>query len=75
MNHMGRRDRLVVELTPLCNQCLSPIYIIIGSGEKQCTGSTTYTTIHRNKTVIVNQIKHIFIVLTLPTKTYSTYID
>ena len=38
--------------------------------EKQCTGDPTYTTTHshRNKTVIVDHIKYIFIVLVLPTK-------
>jgi hypothetical protein len=39
---------------------------IIGPWEKQCTH--TYTTTHRNKTVNVDKIKHIFIVLVLPTK-------
>jgi hypothetical protein len=34
----------------------------IGTRAKQCT------TTHRNKTVNVNKIKHIFIVLVLPTK-------
>jgi hypothetical protein len=41
---------------------------IIGPWEKQCTGAHTYTTTHRNKTVNVDKIKHIFIVLVLPTK-------
>jgi hypothetical protein len=41
----------------------------------------TYTTTHRNKTVNVDKIKHIFIVLVLLTKSvfkemlYTTYID
>ena len=42
--------------------------IIIGPREKQCTGAHTSTTTHRNKTVNVDKIKHIFIVLVLPTK-------
>ena len=35
---------------------------------EQCTGANTYTTTHRNKTVNVDKIRHIFIVLVLPTK-------
>jgi hypothetical protein len=37
-----------------------------GPRSNQCTGAPTYTTTHRNKTVNVNKIKHIFIVLVLP---------
>jgi hypothetical protein len=33
-----------------------------------CTGAPTYITTHMNKTVNVDKIKHIFIVLVLPTK-------
>jgi hypothetical protein len=33
---------------------------IIDPRAKQCTGTTTYSTIHRNKTVNVNKIKHTF---------------
>ena len=40
---------------------------VIGPQAKQCTGAHSNTT-HRNKTVNVDQIKHIFIVLILPTK-------
>jgi hypothetical protein len=35
---------------------------IIDSQEKQCTGIHTYTNTHRDKTVNVDKIKHIFIV-------------
>ena len=41
---------------------------IIGSRAKQSTGAHTYTTTHRNETVNVDKIKHIVIVLVLPTK-------
>ena len=41
---------------------------IIGPWAKQCTVALTYTTTHRNKTVNVDKIKHIIIVLVLPTK-------
>jgi hypothetical protein len=41
---------------------------IITPREKQCTGAHIYTTTHRNKTVNVDKIKHIFIVLVFPTK-------
>jgi len=34
----------------------------------------TYTTTHRNKTVNVYKIKHIFIVLVLPTKSVFKYL-
>jgi len=54
-----------------------------GPWTKQCTGVYTYTTTHRNKSVNVDQIKRIFIVLVFPTKPvlkiknmlYTTYID
>jgi hypothetical protein len=41
---------------------------IIGPRTKQCIGAPTYTNTHRNKSVIVDKIKHIFIKLVLPTK-------
>ena len=41
---------------------------IIGPWAKQWTGVPTYTITHRNKTVNVDKIKHIFIVLVLQTK-------
>lgn len=40
---------------------------IIGHWAKQSTGVPTYTTTHRNKTVTVDTIKHILIVLVLQT--------
>ena len=54
-----------------CNMCV--LYInaqgrlnsIIGPHAKQCTGTHTYTTTRRNKTVNADKIKHIFIVLVL----------
>ena len=45
-----------------------PLNSTIGHREKQCTGTHTYTTTYRNKTVNVDNIKHIFIVLAPPTK-------
>ena len=45
-----------------------PFLSIIGHREKEYTGPPTYTTPHMNKTVNVDKIKHIFIVLVLPTK-------
>ena len=36
--------------------------------EKQCTGSHTYTTTHRNKTLNVYKVKDIYIVLVFPAK-------
>ena len=41
---------------------------ITGPRAKQCTGVHTYATTHRNKTVNVYKIKHIYI-------QYTTYID
>jgi len=41
---------------------------IIGPQAKGCTGAPTYSTTYMNKTVNVDKIKHIFIVLVLPTK-------
>ena len=41
---------------------------IIGPWPKGCTGAPTYSTTYMNKTVNVDKIKHIFIVLVLPTK-------
>jgi hypothetical protein len=41
---------------------------IIGHRAKQCTGAHTYTTTHINKTVNVDKMKYIFIVLVLPNK-------
>jgi hypothetical protein len=41
---------------------------IIGPRAKQYTGTHIYTTTHRNKTVNVDKIKHIFIVLVFPSK-------
>jgi hypothetical protein len=41
---------------------------ILGLLAKQCTGALTYTTTHRNKTVNVYPIKHIYIVLIFPIK-------
>ena len=35
---------------------------------KQCTGANIHTATHRNKTVNVNKINHMFITLVLPTK-------
>jgi hypothetical protein len=35
---------------------------------KQCTGGHFYSTTHSNKTVNVDKIKHLFILLVLPTK-------
>jgi hypothetical protein len=48
-----------------------------------CTGAHAYTTTYGNKSIIVDKIKHIFIVFVLPTKSilniknmpYTTYID
>ena len=40
---------------------------IIGPQAKQYIGAHTYTTTHRNKTVNVDKMKHIFIVLVLTT--------
>ena len=40
---------------------------IIGPWSQLCTGVHTYTNTHRNKIVIVDKIKHIFIVLAIPT--------
>ena len=40
----------------------------IGPQAKQYIGEPIYTTTHRNKTVNVYRIKHIYIVLGLPTK-------
>ena len=45
-----------------------PSFSIIGPRAKERTGAPTYTTTHMNKTVNVDKIKHIFIVLVLPTK-------
>jgi hypothetical protein len=56
----------------------------MGPQQKQCTGAHTNTTTHRNKTVNVYKIKHVYIVLVFPTKSvfkpqkniqYTTYID
>jgi hypothetical protein len=41
---------------------------IIGPWENECNGTPTYTTSLLNKTINVDKIKHIFIVLVLPTK-------
>ena len=46
----------------------SLLHTIILPREIPSTGASTYTTTHRNKNVIVDKIKHIFIVLVLPTK-------
>jgi len=40
---------------------------IIGPRAKQCKGTPTYTTTHRNENVNVDKIKHILSVLVLPT--------
>jgi hypothetical protein len=45
--------------------CLT-LYILIGPWAKQCTGAHIYTTTHRNITVNVDKINHIFIALVLP---------
>jgi len=41
---------------------------IIGTRAMQRTVVHSYTTTHRNKTVEIDKIKHILIVLVLPTK-------
>jgi hypothetical protein len=42
--------------------------IIIGPLAKQCTGAHIYATTDKNKTVNVDKMKQMFIVLLLPTK-------
>jgi hypothetical protein len=60
----------VFEPTMIVNKYLRSNGIsTIGRSEKtNGVGAHSYTTTHRNKFVIADEIKHIFIVLVLPTK-------